>query len=134
MGMGVNGCLTVVCDLAHLRHRVKTSAPRKRGYAAAATRAEDGRFLFAFVVLRGMIASAAPVIDRACALAKKMLGAVPEVYGDDDNEKISQAHALVALGPVDPVHHPKVLDLRLTTDDELIERLAVIWTREKSHR
>ena len=215
--------LKAFADLARLRHRVKTSAPRERGFAAAATRAEDGRaalmvaafnptdsepvriavkgagrptevlledgathrlspcdgwtfadgaltlpnagrsavwlvtfggykalrlahleggktvqktdwkrsdfvggdgrLAFAFVVPRGMITSASPVIDRARALAKRTFGAVPEVYGDDDNEKISQAPALVALGMVGPVRHPKLLSLRFADDEEAYARL-----------
>ena len=218
--------LKAFADLARLRHRVKTSAPRERGYAAAATRAEDGRaallvaafrptdsepiriavkgaerptdvlledgeayrlsacegwtfadgtltlpnagrsavwlvtfggyriprvphleggkgeltanwerndlvredgrLAFAFVVPREMIVRASPLIERVRALARKTFGAVPEVYGDDDNEKISQASALIALGQTAPIRHAKALSF-CQPDDEVYDRLAAFF-------
>ena len=221
--------LKAFADLARLRHRVKTSAPRERGFAAAATRAEDGRAAlmvaafrptdsepiridvkgadrptevlledgaahrltasdgwtfengvltlpnagrsavwlmtfggyralrlphlegrkpvpktvwnradfvredgrpaFAVVVPRGMITSSSPLIGQVRDLAKKMLGIVPEVYGDDDNEKISQAPAVVALGLVAPIRHAKIFSLRLADDIEVCDRLKAFWAK-----
>ena len=87
----------------------------------------DGRLKFAFVVPRSMIVHVSPLLPRVRALAKKAFGAVPEVYGDNDNEKISQAPALIALGMVAPVRHAKVLSLRLSDDSEVYARLAALF-------
>ena len=218
--------LKAFADLARLRHRVKTSAPRERGYAAAATRAEDGRaalmvaafcpsdsepvrvsvkgaghptevlledgeahrlsacdgwtfadgtltlpnagrsavwlvtfggyrvlrlphleggkiapktdwtrsdlvdedgrLAFAFVVPREMIVRGSPLIERIRALTRKTFGAVPEVYGDDDNEKISQTPALIALGQTAPIRHAKLLSFR-QPGDGAYDRLAAFF-------
>ena len=223
--------LKAFADLSRLRHRVKTSAPRERGYAAAATRAEDGRaalmvaafcpsdsepvrvsvkgagrptevlledgeahrlsacdgwtfadgtltlpnagrsavwlvtfggyrvlrlphleggkiapktdwtrsdlvdedgrLAFAFVVPREMIVRGSPLIERIRALTRKTFGAVPEVYGDDDNEKTSQAPALIALGMVGPIRHPKLLAARFADDEEAYAWLETLFREVK---
>jgi len=117
-----------------LPHLEGQKAVAKTGWKRADLVKEDGRLRFALVVPRGMIVSASPLIDRARMLVKKTFGAVPEVYGDDDNEKMSQASALIALGMVAPLRHPKVLALRQADDNEVCAQLEAFLSKLHGQR
>ena len=108
-----------------LSHLEKKPLVCKKSWCRADFVREDGRIKFAFVVPRGMIVQAMPLLDRVRSLAEKTFGAVPEVYGDDDNEKISQASALIALGMVRTIDHPNVLFLRHADDTEVYVKLEM---------
>ena len=62
---------------------------------------EDGKFNFAFVVDAKHRELTAAVLKRFCDDCRLERGETPEIYGDDDNEKIAQMPWLVVFGDSD---------------------------------
>ncbi len=84
---------------------------------------EDGRPKFAIVVPRSLIVYKVPLVERARRLCEEKFGVAPEVYGDDDNEKMSQAPALIALGLTGRIRNSNVFSIRTADDTEAYARL-----------